>query len=146
MRPFFCCYICICCLKLHQADYQVEEGFFCFFFTSIWWGSTQLQCIYYLRRILISRPLRVFRRFKRCSCIESCGILKYLQLLIPSSVTNLLLGLSRWQGSTLRVVRLPRTSETLKNMFTDRSVFYATCPVGQVKIQSHRHSYRGPDK
>ena len=30
VRPFFCCYICICCLKLHQADYQVEEfvGFF----------------------------------------------------------------------------------------------------------------------
>ena len=34
-----------------------------FFLTSIWWGSTQLQCIYYLRRILISRPPRVFRRF-----------------------------------------------------------------------------------
>ena len=45
---FFCCYICICCLKLHQADdYKVEEFFFFFFFlTSIWWGSTQLQCIY----------------------------------------------------------------------------------------------------
>ena len=26
----FCCYICICCLKLHQADYHVEE-IFCFF-------------------------------------------------------------------------------------------------------------------
>ena len=39
-----------------------------FFLTSIWWGSTQLQCIYYLRRILISRPPRVFRRFKRRSC------------------------------------------------------------------------------
>ena len=28
----FCCYICICCLKLHQADYKVEEVFlfFCF--------------------------------------------------------------------------------------------------------------------
>ena len=57
---FFLCYICICCLKL----YQVED----FFFTSIWWGSTQLQCIYYLRRILISRPPRVFRHFKRRSC------------------------------------------------------------------------------
>ena len=64
----FCCYICICCLKLHQADYKVEE-FFWFFLTSIWWGSTQLQSIYYLRRILISRPPRVFRRFKRRSCI-----------------------------------------------------------------------------
>ena len=33
----FCCYICtcICCLKLHQADYQVGEGFF----NSIWWGG-----------------------------------------------------------------------------------------------------------
>ena len=28
---FFCCYICICYLKLHQADYKVEElGFFFF--------------------------------------------------------------------------------------------------------------------
>ena len=33
-------------------------------------GGTQLQCIYYLCRILISRPLRVFRRFKRHSCIS----------------------------------------------------------------------------
>ena len=63
----FCCNICICCgLKLHQADHKVEE--FLFFLTSIWWGSTQLQCIYYLRRILISRPPRVLRRFKRRSC------------------------------------------------------------------------------
>ena len=62
----FCCYICtcICCLKLHQADYQVGEVFF----TSILVGGTQLQCIYYLCRILISRPPRVFRRFKRHSC------------------------------------------------------------------------------
>ena len=32
-----CLYICtcICSLKLHQADYQVEEGFF----NSIWWGA-----------------------------------------------------------------------------------------------------------
>ena len=44
------------------------KSFFLFFLTSIWWGSTQLQCIYYLRRILISRPPRVFRRFKRRSC------------------------------------------------------------------------------
>ena len=62
MRPFFCCYICtcICCLKLHQVG-EV-------FFNSIWLGATQLQCIYYLCRILISRPPRVFRRFKRRSC------------------------------------------------------------------------------
>ena len=59
----FCCYICICCLKLHRADYQVED-----FLTLIWWVSTQHQCFYYLRRILISRPPRVFRRFKRRSC------------------------------------------------------------------------------
>ena len=48
-----------------------------FFLTSIWWGSTQLQCMYYLRRILISRPPRVFQRFKRRSCFfvmpKSCG-------------------------------------------------------------------------
>ena len=61
-----CCYMCICCLKLHQADYQVEE---LFFLSSIWRGSTQFQCIYYMRRILISRPPRVFRRFKRRSCL-----------------------------------------------------------------------------
>ena len=43
--------------------------FFCFcFLPQFRGGSTQLQCIYYLRRILISRPLRVFRRFKRRSC------------------------------------------------------------------------------
>ena len=30
MRQFFCCYICICCLKLHQADYQVENFLFYF--------------------------------------------------------------------------------------------------------------------
>ena len=62
----------ICCLKLHRADFQVEEVFF-FFLTSIWCGSTQLQCIYYLRRILISRPPRVFRRFKRRSCSLSAN-------------------------------------------------------------------------
>ena len=41
---------------------------FFFFSTLIWWGSTQLQSFYYLRRILISRPPRVFRRSKRRSC------------------------------------------------------------------------------
>ena len=25
---FICCHICICCLKLHQADYKIEEVFF----------------------------------------------------------------------------------------------------------------------
>ena len=46
------------------------KSFFFLILTSIWWGSTQLQCIYYLRRILISRPPRVFRRFKRRSCFS----------------------------------------------------------------------------
>ena len=38
MWPFFCCYICtcICCLKLHQADYQVGEVFF---LPQFWWGA-----------------------------------------------------------------------------------------------------------
>ena len=33
----FCCYICtcICCLKLHQADYQVGEVFL----PQFWWGA-----------------------------------------------------------------------------------------------------------
>ena len=44
------------------------QGWRGFFLTTIWWGSTQLQYIYYLRRILISRPPRVFRRCKRRSC------------------------------------------------------------------------------
>ena len=59
----FCCYICICCLKLHQANYHVEE-FWIIFFIFLWVGGwrrggggyldmvgelcTQLQCIYYL--------------------------------------------------------------------------------------------------
>ena len=48
----FCCYICtcICCLKLHQHSAPMYLLF------------------YYLCRILISRPPRVFRRFKRRSC------------------------------------------------------------------------------
>ena len=46
------------------------KSFFLFFLTSIWWGSPQLQCIYYLRRILISKPPRVFRRIKRRSCLH----------------------------------------------------------------------------
>ena len=49
----------------------VVWNFTSFFLTSIWWGSTQLQCIYYLRRILISRPPRVFLHFKRRSCLSS---------------------------------------------------------------------------
>ena len=38
------------------------------FFLTQFGGGTQLQCIYYLCRILISRPPRVFRRFKRRCC------------------------------------------------------------------------------
>ena len=64
---------------------QGSRGFF-FFFTSIWWGSTQLQCIYYLRRILISRPPSVFRRFKRRSCSSSlCGIIAVCSSNPPSA-------------------------------------------------------------
>ena len=56
----FCCYICtcICCLKLHQ----VGE----FFLTQFGGGHS---APIYLCRILISRPPRVFRRFKRRSCV-----------------------------------------------------------------------------
>ena len=67
---FFCCYICICCLKLHQADYKVEEFFFFFYLDLVGEHSAPMYLpVYYLRRILISRPLRVFRRFKRRSCL-----------------------------------------------------------------------------
>ena len=62
IATIFCCNICIYCLQLHQADNLVEEFYFfkpIFFIsslfrggggglTSIWWGSTQLQFIYYL--------------------------------------------------------------------------------------------------
>ena len=34
----FCCYICICCLKLHQANYHVEE-FWIIFFIFLWVGG-----------------------------------------------------------------------------------------------------------
>ena len=37
-------------------------------------GATQLQCIYYLCPILISRPPRVFRRFKRRSCVDLSSV------------------------------------------------------------------------
>ena len=59
---------------------RLKRIFFCFFLTSIWWGSTQLQCIYYLRRILISRPPRVFRRFKRRSCYTMLKFWGFLDL------------------------------------------------------------------
>ena len=59
----FCCYICICCLKLHRAD---NTRLKCFFYLDLL-GSTQLQWIYYLRCILISRAPRVIWRFKRRS-------------------------------------------------------------------------------
>ena len=76
-------------LLLHMYMYLLFETspgwlpgwrvFFVLFFNSIWWwwwwwwwwwGGTQLQCIYYLCRILISRPPRVFRRFKHRSCFH----------------------------------------------------------------------------
>ena len=81
---FFCCYICICCLKLHQADYKVEE-FFCFFFNLDLVGEHSAPMylpVYYLRRILISRPPRVFRRFKRRSCCKTvCTTLLFTMML-----------------------------------------------------------------
>ena len=70
----FCCYICtcICCLKLHQ----VGEVFFLINLV----GATQLQCTYYLCCILISRPPRVFRRFKRRSCLSCFMLCLYLYI------------------------------------------------------------------
>ena len=62
----FRCYVCM----LFETSPGWLKGFKEGFLTSIWWGSTQLQCIYYLHHILISRPPRVFRRFKRRSCIS----------------------------------------------------------------------------
>ena len=59
-------------LLLHMYMYLLFEtspgwrGFFKLNFV----GATELQCIYYLCRILISRPPRVFRRFKRRSCLK----------------------------------------------------------------------------
>ena len=66
-RPFFTAtYVFVVGWNVTRLITRLKS--FCFFKTSIWWGSTQLQCIYYLCRILISRPPRVFRRFKRRSC------------------------------------------------------------------------------
>ena len=61
-------------LLLHMYMYLLFEaspgwlpGWRGFFYLNFG-GGTQLQCIYYLCRILISRPPRVFRCFKRRSC------------------------------------------------------------------------------
>ena len=62
-------------LLLHMYMYLLFEispgwlpGWRVVFFKLNLVGGTQLQCIYYLCRILISRLPRVFRRFKRRSC------------------------------------------------------------------------------
>ena len=70
---FFCCYIYFVVWSFTRLITRFSgEGFF----TSILVGGTQLQCIYYLCRILISRPPRVFRRFKRRSCYF-CRMARY---------------------------------------------------------------------
>ena len=96
MQPLFAA-TCIC-LQFRQAGYRDEE-FFCVFLrgwewgnglTLIWWGTTQLQCIYYLvPYIMISRPLRVFRCFKCRSCFIFVFVYEVFQnlpgiLLTPS--------------------------------------------------------------
>ena len=68
----FCCYICICCLKLHQALITMLSFYKGGYLDLVGEHCTQLQCIYVFTiccRILISRPPRVFRRFKRRSCL-----------------------------------------------------------------------------
>ena len=70
LRPFFAATYVFVVWNLTRLITRLKS-FFGFFLTSIWWGSTQLQCIYYLRCVLISRPPRVFRRFKRRSCYIS---------------------------------------------------------------------------
>ena len=47
------------------------------FFTLIWWGSTQFQCTYYLRRILISRPPRVISAFQTSLLFPSVCIILF---------------------------------------------------------------------
>ena len=70
-------------LLLHMYMYLLFEtspgwrGFFKLNFV----GATELQCIYYLCRILISRPPRVFRRFKRRSCPKFPSLSKTLATL-----------------------------------------------------------------
>ena len=88
---FFCCYICICCLKLHQADYKVEEFFLNLDLVGEHSAPMYLP-VYYLRRILISRPPRVFRRFKRCSC--PCSSNRYFYKDLKYDLIN-----SLWNGS-----------------------------------------------
>ena len=89
-------------LLLHMYMYLLFEtspgwlpgwrGFFFFFYLNLvgvgGGGGTQLQCIYYLCRIPISRPPRVFRRFKRRSCYSLALRLKgYCHHLHPSVCT-----------------------------------------------------------
>ena len=77
-------------LLLHMYMYLLFETspVWRVFLNSIWW-ATQLQCIYYLCRILISRPPRLFRRFKRRSCSSSGLEFTYMILFIISFVQNL---------------------------------------------------------
>ena len=97
----FYCYICICCLKLHQASgllpcLRVFIIFFYFFVgrwgwrvvcSSIWWGSTALCSNVFTIwcRILISGLPRVFWRFKR----RSCYIILFISVYIWTQSTNI---------------------------------------------------------
>ena len=58
------CYICI---LVFETSPGWLPGWRVFFNRDLV-GRTHFQCIYYLCRILISRPPRAFRRFKRRSC------------------------------------------------------------------------------
>ena len=75
-------------LLLHMYMYLLFEtspgwrGFFKLNFV----GATELQCIYYLCRILISRPPRVFRRFKRRSCCD-INLVNMSECIIFSNLT-----------------------------------------------------------
>ena len=105
---------------------RVVFFFFFFFLTSIWWGSTQLQCICYLRRILISRPRRVFRRFKRRSCFSYFGALEVygksnfgILLMLQGNIIMIKSGLEKWEHLASKIL-LPLVTWLL-DLFTPDS-------------------------
>ena len=76
----FCCYICICCLKLHQADYKVEECFFSFFLPRFGGGPLSSN-VFTICAVFWSLGRRgYFKHFKRrsCNCYAVYTIISYI--------------------------------------------------------------------
>ena len=90
---------------------RLKSWVFLVLFTSIWWGSTQLQSIYYLRRILIPRPPKVCRRFKRRSRF-CCSTWSMYMSKTGNPVKNITMN-----SSVLLSLRMPWCSLTVVSSF-----------------------------